>query len=69
MLVFVKSYYFSAKQTLKIIKLYKIDAKVIELDKIEDEHEVDRELTRITKQNIIPSIFIMGEYFGGNTEL
>jgi glutaredoxin len=46
-----------------------VEAKIIELDTMDDEHELEEEMMKITGKNQIPSIFIGGHYFGGNTEL
>lgn len=44
----------------------KIDAKVIELDKLDNGSEIQSALLDITGQRTVPNVFIKGKHLGGN---
>ncbi len=43
-----------------------IDAKVIELDKLDNGSEIQSALLDITGQRTVPNVFIKGKHLGGN---
>ena len=45
-----------------------IDAKVYELDKMDDGADIQDELLSKTGQKTVPNVFIKGEHIGGNDD-
>ncbi len=44
----------------------KVDAKIIELDKLENGAEIQSALLDMTGQRTVPNVFIKGKHLGGN---
>lgn len=43
-----------------------IDAKIVELDKLDNGSEIQSALLDITGQRTVPNVFIKGKHLGGN---
>ncbi|KAL3769174.1 hypothetical protein ACHAW5_000644 [Stephanodiscus triporus] len=64
--VFSKSYCPYCTSTKTLFSGMKINAKVIELDKIDNGSEIQSALLDITGQRTVPNVFIKGKHLGGN---
>ena len=67
--VFSKSYCGFCSQTKKLLSNKHANAEVIELDNRGDGQEIQNILKNMTQQKTVPSVWIGGEFIGGNSEL
>ena len=68
MVVFSKSYCPFCTTTKQLFSSMSIDAKVIELDGMENGAEIQGALLDISGQRTVPNVFIKGEHLGGNDD-
>eukprot|EP00543_Licmophora_paradoxa_P003634 CAMPEP_0202454100 /NCGR_PEP_ID=MMETSP1360-20130828/11913_1 /ASSEMBLY_ACC=CAM_ASM_000848 /TAXON_ID=515479 /ORGANISM="Licmophora paradoxa, Strain CCMP2313" /LENGTH=145 /DNA_ID=CAMNT_0049073337 /DNA_START=38 /DNA_END=475 /DNA_ORIENTATION=+ len=64
--VFSKSYCPFCKSTKALFASLNIDAKVIELNEIDNGAEIQDALLEISGQKTVPNVYIKGEHIGGN---
>ncbi|KAL7432004.1 hypothetical protein ACHAXH_002127 [Discostella pseudostelligera] len=64
--VFSKTYCPYCTATKQLFSGMNIDAKVIELDKLDNGSEIQSALLDITGQRTVPNVFIKGKHLGGN---
>jgi glutaredoxin 3 len=64
--VFSKSYCPYCTSTKTLFSGMKVNAKVIELDKMDNGSEIQSALLDITGQRTVPNVFIKGKHLGGN---
>ena len=67
--VFSKSYCPYCKKTKETLSNMGIDAKMIELDQIQNGDDVQEALISISQQMTVPNVFIKGVHLGGNDDL
>ena len=67
--VFSKSYCSYCKKTKETLSNMGIDAKMIELDQIQNGNDVQGALISISQQMTVPNVFIKGVHLGGNDDL
>eukprot|EP00588_Corethron_pennatum_P015641 CAMPEP_0194272542 /NCGR_PEP_ID=MMETSP0169-20130528/6085_1 /TAXON_ID=218684 /ORGANISM="Corethron pennatum, Strain L29A3" /LENGTH=152 /DNA_ID=CAMNT_0039015237 /DNA_START=119 /DNA_END=580 /DNA_ORIENTATION=- len=68
-MVFSKSSCPFCKKTKKLFVELGVDAKVIELNQIDDGEAVQAALLEISGQRTVPNVFIKGKHVGGNSEV
>merc|ERR1712053_14568 len=68
-LVYSKSYCPYAGATKDLLKTKGIDAKIIELDKVDNGAQIQSPLKDITGQGTVPNVFINGNHIGGNSDM
>jgi len=66
--VFSKSYCPFCKKTKNLFLDLNIDAKVYELNDMDNGSEIQDELLSMTGQNTVPNVFVKGEHIGGNDD-
>mmetsp|Transcript_10692 Transcript_10692/g.13522 ORF Transcript_10692/g.13522 Transcript_10692/m.13522 type:complete len:135 (-) Transcript_10692:45-449(-) len=66
--VFSKSLCPFCKKTKKLFEDLKIDAKVYELNKMDDGSDIQAALLELSGQRTVPNVFIKGEHLGGNDD-
>jgi len=66
--VFSKSYCPYCSSTKELFKSMNIDAKVIELNEMDDGNAIQAALLDITGQRTVPNVFIKGNHLGGNDD-
>eukprot|EP00587_Corethron_hystrix_P013826 CAMPEP_0113311654 /NCGR_PEP_ID=MMETSP0010_2-20120614/8800_1 /TAXON_ID=216773 ORGANISM="Corethron hystrix, Strain 308" /NCGR_SAMPLE_ID=MMETSP0010_2 /ASSEMBLY_ACC=CAM_ASM_000155 /LENGTH=147 /DNA_ID=CAMNT_0000167327 /DNA_START=119 /DNA_END=562 /DNA_ORIENTATION=- /assembly_acc=CAM_ASM_000155 len=66
--VFSKQYCPFCRKTKKLFSTLEIDAKVIELDQMEEGAAIQEALQEISGQRTVPNVFIKGEHLGGNDD-
>lgn len=64
--VFSKSYCPFCANTKTLFKDLNVDAKVIELDFMDEGDDIQAALLDISGQRTVPNVFINGEHVGGN---
>jgi len=65
--VFSKSYCpFCGRTKSLFADVLKVDAKVLELDKMSDGDEYQSALLTMTGQKTVPNVFVKGQHVGGN---
>jgi glutaredoxin 3 len=67
--VFSKSFCPFCKKTKNLLNKLEIDAKIIELDEIDNGSQVQDALMDISGQRTVPNVFIKGEHIGGNDDV
>jgi len=67
--VFSKSFCPYCKKTKVLLKDLSVDAKIIELDEIDNGSQIQDALLEITGQRTVPNVFIKGEHMGGNDDM
>ena len=68
-MVYSKSYCPHAGATKTLLKQKGINAKIIELDNVDNGAAIQQMLKEITGQGTVPNVFIKGEHIGGNSDL
>eukprot|EP00567_Pseudictyota_dubia_P011841 CAMPEP_0197457292 /NCGR_PEP_ID=MMETSP1175-20131217/45646_1 /TAXON_ID=1003142 /ORGANISM="Triceratium dubium, Strain CCMP147" /LENGTH=153 /DNA_ID=CAMNT_0042991619 /DNA_START=59 /DNA_END=520 /DNA_ORIENTATION=+ len=66
--VFSKTFCPFCRKTKNLFKEMQIDAKVIELDEIDNGDQIQDALLEISGQRTVPNVFIKGEHLGGNDD-
>ena len=66
MVVFSKTHCPHSKAAKALFGSMNVDARVIELDLLENGAEVQSALLEITGQKTVPNVFIKGKHLGGN---
>mmetsp|Transcript_32826 Transcript_32826/g.69048 ORF Transcript_32826/g.69048 Transcript_32826/m.69048 type:complete len:138 (-) Transcript_32826:951-1364(-) len=66
--VFSKSYCPFCTTTKQLFSSMDIDAKVIELDNMDNGAEIQAALLDISGQRTVPNVFVKGEHLGGNDD-
>mmetsp|Transcript_13964 Transcript_13964/g.23830 ORF Transcript_13964/g.23830 Transcript_13964/m.23830 type:complete len:111 (-) Transcript_13964:179-511(-) len=66
--VFSKSYCPFCTSTKQLLSSKNIDAKIIELDQMDNGPEVQGALLDISGQRTVPNVFIKGTHLGGNDD-
>ena len=66
--VFSKSYCPFCTTTKQLFESMNVDAKVIELNEIDDGNEIQAALLDISGQRTVPNVFIKGKHIGGNDD-
>mmetsp|Transcript_21855 Transcript_21855/g.46786 ORF Transcript_21855/g.46786 Transcript_21855/m.46786 type:complete len:111 (-) Transcript_21855:329-661(-) len=66
--VFSKSYCPFCTKTKQLFSSMNIDAKVFELDRMDNGDAVQGELLAISGQRTVPNVFIKGKHLGGNDD-
>jgi glutaredoxin 3 len=64
--VFSKTYCPYCTATKNLMKELKFNAKVIELDEVNNGAAIQDSLRELTGQRTVPNVFIKGEHLGGN---
>ncbi|KAL3807151.1 hypothetical protein ACHAXA_011352 [Cyclostephanos tholiformis] len=64
--VFSKTFCPYCTSTKQLFSGMKVDAKIIELDKLENGAEIQSALLDMTGQRTVPNVFIKGKHLGGN---
>jgi glutaredoxin 3 len=64
--VFSKSYCPYCRRTKALFEELGIEAKIHELNEIENGHEIQDALFKMTGQRTVPSVFIGGQHIGGS---
>lgn len=64
--VFSKTYCPYCTATKQLLSGMNIDAKIVELDKLDNGSEIQSALLDITGQRTVPNVFIKGKHLGGN---
>jgi glutaredoxin 3 len=64
--VFSKTFCPFCKATKSLMEDLKIDAKIIELDEIDNGAAIQDALKDLTGQRTVPNVFIKGQHLGGN---
>ena len=64
--IFSKSYCPFCTKTKELFEDLKVDAKVYELNQMDDGADIQDALLDITGQRTVPNVFIKGEHMGGN---
>mmetsp|Transcript_58054 Transcript_58054/g.173266 ORF Transcript_58054/g.173266 Transcript_58054/m.173266 type:complete len:84 (-) Transcript_58054:68-319(-) len=67
-MVFSKSYCPFCRKTKNIFKEMNVDAKVIELDEIDNGDQIQAALLEMSGQRTVPNVFIKGDHIGGNDD-
>ena len=68
MVVFSKSYCPFCTTTKNLFNSKNIDAKVIELDEIDNGAEIQSALLDLSGQRTVPNVFVKGKHLGGNDD-
>lgn len=66
--VFSKTFCPFCKMTKIALENLKIDAKVIELDEVDNGAAIQDALAQLSGQKTVPNVFIKGEHLGGNDD-
>jgi glutaredoxin 3 len=66
--IFSKSYCPFCKKTKVLFEDLGVDAKVYELNQMDDGADIQSALLEKTGQNTVPNVFIKGEHIGGNDD-
>ena len=66
--VFSKSYCPFCTSTKQLFSSMNIDAKVIELNEMDDGNEIQGALLDMSGQRTVPNVFIKGKHLGGNDD-
>jgi len=66
--VFSKAYCPFCTSTKQLLEQLKIDAKVYELDQMEDGAAIQGALLDISGQRTVPNVFVKGKHLGGNDD-
>lgn len=66
--VFSKAYCPFCTSTKQLLSGMDIDAKVIELDQIDNGAEIQGALLDLSGQRTVPNVFIKGKHLGGNDD-
>ena len=66
--VFSKSYCPFCTSTKQLFNSMNIDAKIIELNEIDDGNDVQAALLDISGQRTVPNVFVKGNHLGGNDD-
>eukprot|EP00578_Thalassiosira_sp_NH16_P021349 CAMPEP_0181099680 /NCGR_PEP_ID=MMETSP1071-20121207/12788_1 /TAXON_ID=35127 /ORGANISM="Thalassiosira sp., Strain NH16" /LENGTH=137 /DNA_ID=CAMNT_0023182357 /DNA_START=74 /DNA_END=487 /DNA_ORIENTATION=+ len=66
--VFSKSYCPFCTSTKQLFSNMNIDAKVIELDEIDNGAEIQSALLDMSGQRTVPNVFVKGKHLGGNDD-
>ncbi|EJK59906.1 hypothetical protein THAOC_19811 [Thalassiosira oceanica] len=66
--VFSKAYCPFCTSTKQLLDQLKIDAKVYELDQMEDGAAIQGALLDISGQRTVPNVFVKGKHLGGNDD-
>jgi glutaredoxin 3 len=64
--VFSKTHCPHSKAAKELFSSMNVDARIIELDLLENGAEVQSALLEITGQRTVPNVFIKGKHLGGN---
>eukprot|EP01129_Flabellula_baltica_P012906 TRINITY_DN590_c0_g1_i1.p1 TRINITY_DN590_c0_g1~~TRINITY_DN590_c0_g1_i1.p1 ORF type:complete len:103 (-),score=24.94 TRINITY_DN590_c0_g1_i1:53-361(-) len=67
--VFSKTYCGFCSSTKRLLASKNVNAKILELDNRSDGGSIQGELARMTGQRTVPSIFIGGNFVGGDSDL
>ena len=68
-LVFSKSYCPFASQAKALLKQGNVDAKIYELDQMDNGNEIQTALKTKSGQSTVPNIYIGGKHIGGCSEI
>ena len=68
MVVFSKSFCPFCTKTKDLFDDMDIDAKVYELNQMDDGADIQEALLELTGQRTVPNVFIKGEHLGGNDD-
>ena len=66
--VFSKTFCPFCKTTKSLLEDLKIDAKIIELDEVDNGAAIQDALKEISGQRTVPNVFVKGEHLGGNDD-
>jgi glutaredoxin 3 len=66
--VFSKSYCPYCTKTKQLFNSMNVNAKVIELDQMDDGNDIQAALLDISGQRTVPNVFIKGTHLGGNDD-
>eukprot|EP00546_Thalassionema_frauenfeldii_P004405 CAMPEP_0178913414 /NCGR_PEP_ID=MMETSP0786-20121207/10828_1 /TAXON_ID=186022 /ORGANISM="Thalassionema frauenfeldii, Strain CCMP 1798" /LENGTH=146 /DNA_ID=CAMNT_0020586151 /DNA_START=75 /DNA_END=515 /DNA_ORIENTATION=+ len=66
--VYSKTFCPFCKMTKVTLENQKIDAKVIELDEVDDGPAIQDILTELSGQRTVPNVFVNGKHLGGNDD-
>lgn len=66
--VFSKSWCPYCTTTKNTLRKLNIDAKIFELDKINNGSDIQSALASLTGQRTVPSVFVKGVHMGGNDD-
>lgn len=67
-MIFSKTYCPFCSATKTLFERMGIEAEVVELDKMEDGHEMQVALQELSGQRTVPNVFINGKHLGGNDD-
>ena len=59
-------HYYSCSSTKALFRSLGVNAKVIELDTMNNGFEIQAALAELTGQRTVPNVFIKGKHLGGN---
>lgn len=68
MVVFSKSFCPFCKKTKELLEDMNIEAKVYELNKMDDGADIQDALLEMSGQRTVPNVFVKGEHLGGNDD-
>jgi glutaredoxin 3 len=66
--VFSKSFCPFCKKTKELLEDMNIEAKVYELNKMDDGADIQDALLEMSGQRTVPNVFVKGEHLGGNDD-
>jgi glutaredoxin 3 len=67
--VFSKSFCPFCKSTKSLFEDNKVDAKIIELNEMDNGNDIQDALQELSGQRTVPNVFINGEHIGGNSDV
>jgi len=67
--IFSKSYCPYCTRVKRLFQKYKVVFKAMELDNEKGGNSIQSELTKMTKQSTVPSVFIGGQFYGGSSDI
>eukprot|EP01080_Neovahlkampfia_damariscottae_P001249 gene1249-11338_t len=67
--IFSKSYCGFCSRVKSLFQNYNVQFKAIELDNEKNGSSIQAELTKMTKQSTVPSVFIGGVFYGGSSDI
>ena len=66
--MFSKSYCPYCQYTKDLFNNMSVNAKVIELDQVDNGDDIQRALQVISGQRTVPNVFVKGQHLGGNDD-
>ena len=66
--MFSKSYLPYCQYTKDLFNNMSVNAKVIELDQVDNGDDIQRALQVISGQRTVPNVFVKGQHLGGNDD-